>query len=84
MVNVGFFDFDTEQNLVIALEKLKELINRLGMNEILFQVDPSSKQYKVLSRIEKGLPSWLIGYLPFENNLDLDSFGFNFSDLDTF
>lgn len=84
IVNVGFFDAPNSEELNKALEQLKEMIAKLGLNEILFQVDRCSNQYKILNKIATPQPSWLIGYVPFEENLTLDDFGFNFADLDTF
>jgi hypothetical protein len=84
IVNVGYFDFDTEENLKTAVTSLKELTAKIGLNEILFQTDKNSTQFSVLEKFETPLPSWLIGYIPFEEYLNLNSFGFNFADLDTF
>ena len=84
IVNVGFFDFDSEENFKIGIEKLKVITSKMGFNEILFQVDSLSNQYDTLLKISPPEPSWLLGYLPFDEMIDITAFRFNFADLDTF
>lgn len=84
IVNVGFFDFDTEENFKTGVEKLKALISKIGFNEMLFQVDSHSNQHNILLKTLKPSPSWLLGYLPFDEMIDITEFRFNFTDLDTF
>ena len=83
-MEVGFFDFQTLTNLKDGLLKLKILAARIGCSEILFQVDPSSHQYKALSTILESKESWVIGYYYLAERLEIEDFGFNFADLDTF
>ncbi|MBL4670068.1 MAG: GNAT family N-acetyltransferase [Flavobacteriales bacterium] len=84
IINVGFFDFDTEQNFKLGIEKLKILISKIGFNEILFQVNFHSKQHDALLKIARPFPSWLVGYLSFDEKINISEFRFNFADLDTF
>jgi|GEM_PF-2033760 len=84
IIEVGFLGYNNVENLPGAIDKLKRLAAKCGINEILFQVDPTTKQFDGLTSISEGKPSWLIGYLPFDDSLDISKFGFNYADLDTF
>ncbi len=84
IIHIGHFEFPTNESLKKAISILKMLCIKIGVNEILFQVDPGTSQYKGLSSIKSGLPSWLIGYFSFDKKIDISEFGFNYSDLDTF
>lgn len=84
IVNVGFFDFENENDLLSAIVKLKKIVSKIGLNEILFQVDSCSQQFKILTTFLTPQSSWLVGYVPFEESLTLENYAFNFADLDTF
>ena len=83
VLHVGFFTFNCQKKIELALKKLKRIAILLGINEILFQVVIDSNEYKILKKIKASKPSWLIGYLPFES-LNIEDFEFNYADLDTF
>lgn len=75
ILEVGFFDFPTIPHLEAALSKLALLAEKIGVSEILFQTDPDTRQYAGLSGILPAYPSWLIGYLPFDENLQIEKIG---------
>jgi GNAT superfamily N-acetyltransferase len=83
IMQVGFFTFDNYEKLEIALEKLKEIGQNIGVNEILFQVSENSEMYKGLKGITPPQPSWIIGYLTFQE-IDFTHFEFTYANLDTF
>jgi hypothetical protein len=83
IMQIGFFTFDNYKKLEVAIEKLKEVGQKLGVNEILFQVSENSEMYQGLKKITSPKTSWTIGYLTFEE-MDLSHFEFAFSNLDTF
>ncbi len=83
VLHVGFFTSDTDENFKKAIRKLKKIAFYLGINEILFQVLIDCTENQFLSKLETAKPSWLIGYLPFED-INLDDLEFNYADLDTF
>lgn len=67
-----------------ALKKLKRRAFFLGITEFLFQVDADATIAKQLQTITQPKESWLVGYLDFDPEIDLNEFIFTYSDLDTF
>lgn len=67
-----------------ALKKLKRKAFFLGITEFLFQVDADATIAKQLQTITQPKESWLVGYLDFDPEIDLNEFIFTYSDLDTF
>ncbi|GAA0729745.1 hypothetical protein GCM10009430_40190 [Aquimarina litoralis] len=84
IMHIGKFFAPSEIALQKALKRLKRKAFFLGINEILFQVDPDSIASKQLQSITKPKESWLVGYLDFDKNINLNDFIFTYSDLDTF
>ncbi len=83
IMHVGFFSFHNQTQLKKALEELFEIAKKIGVNEVLFQCSVNSKMYEGLVNELIPLPSWKIGYLPFEP-IDLTAFEFTYANLDTF
>ena len=81
---MGYFDFPNEVQLGQALKQLKQIAQRSGINEVLFQVDPVTKQYQGLKGFLPAQDSWPIGYLCFDEHFDINQTAFNYADLDTF
>ena len=81
---VGLFYAPSENSFQKAIQKLKRKAFFLGINEILFQVDPASKMASQLRSIASPKKSWLLGYLDFDPEIDIQDFMFSYSDLDTF
>ena len=82
-MQIGFFTYPTIEHFKKAMESLKIICKKLGINEILFQVSPNSSMSTALKTITEPQQSWLVGYLPFED-MDITEFEFTFADLDTF
>jgi hypothetical protein len=83
IMKIGFFTYPSEEQFKKAIETLKMICSRLGINEILFQVSPNTTMASVLKTVTEPQQSWLVGFLPFEE-IDLNEFEFTFADLDTF
>jgi hypothetical protein len=83
IMQIGFFTYPTIEHFKKAMESLKIICKKLGINEILFQVSPNSSMSTALKTITEPQQSWLVGYLPFED-MDITEFEFTFADLDTF
>lgn len=83
IIRVGLFAFKEYENFLVAIEKLKEMGNRIGVNEILFQVSENSEMYHALKRVTSPQPSWILGYLKFRE-VDVNQFEFAYMNLDTF
>lgn len=83
-IMIGDINFKTEAQLMLGLDRLKKLCVKLGYNEILFQTTVGTEIEKVLSKHFTGFESWKLGYLLFDEELEIDSFRSNFGDLDTF
>ena len=81
---VGLFHAPSEYALQKVIQKLKRKAFFLGINEILFQVDPASKMASQLKSIASPKESWLVGYLDFDPEINIRDFMFTYSDLDTF
>ena len=84
IMQIGFFDYPEISDLQKGLKALKRVATKLGCNEILFQVNPDTRQHQGLSTVLADQQSWLIGYLWLQNPLQINAFGFNFADLDTY
>lgn len=84
IMHVGYFSISDVDRFRKALRLLKKLAWRIGVSEILFQVDPGTSQFETISNQLNGFPSWLIGYLLFDEELTINDFVFNYADLDTF
>jgi GNAT superfamily N-acetyltransferase len=83
LLQIGFFNYSSFENLLLAIKQLKKLCVKMGVTELLFQVTADSGMSSALQKITAPQPSWLIGYLPFEE-INLSEFEFTFADLDTF
>jgi hypothetical protein len=84
ILHIGYIDYKNIASLKAALETLTKLCKKMGISEILFQLDSTTKQHKELSILEEGLPSWKMGYLLFDEQIDISKIGFNYADVDTF
>ena len=84
IIHVGLFYAPSKATLQKAIKKLKRKAFLLGITEILFQVDDLSTMAKQLSTITQPKTSWLVGYLDFDETINLEDFIFTYSDLDTF
>lgn len=84
ILHVGYFDFPNEVQLGRALQHLKQIARRSGINEVLFQADPVTEQHRVLKAFLPAQDSWPIGYLCFDEHFDINQTAFNYADLDTF
>lgn len=84
ILHVGYFDFPNKEQLGQALKQLKQIARRIGINEVLFQVDPVTQQYQGLKSFLPAQGSWPIGYLCFDGHFDINKAAFNYADLDTF
>ncbi|PHR49663.1 MAG: hypothetical protein COA32_00610 [Fluviicola sp.] len=83
IMQVGFFTFKNYEKLKIAIDKLKEIGQNIGVNEILFQVSENSVMYSGLKEFITPKSSWIIGYLTFLD-IDMSHFEFTYANLDTF
>tara|TARA_R110002049_G_scaffold309292_2_gene520362 strand:- start:23141 stop:24067 length:927 start_codon:yes stop_codon:yes gene_type:complete len=84
IMHVGLFFAPSGVALQKGIKKLRHKAFFFGISEILFQVGPKTNLAKQLKTIAVPKKSWHVGYLPFEKNIDLKDFKFNYSDLDTF
>lgn len=84
ILEVGFFVANSKSDFKNAIGQLKKLAFLMGCNEILFQVSTNSKMYEFLQEIANPKESWLVGYLPFEDSIDMNQLEFTYADLDTF
>ncbi|MDN3664289.1 GNAT family N-acetyltransferase [Algibacter miyuki] len=84
IIHVGLSYAPSEIALQKAIKKLKRKAFLLGITELLFQVDPKSVIASQLKTIVNPKKSWLVGYLDFAPNINLNNFTFTYSDLDTF
>lgn len=84
IMKIGHVNFSDAETLKKGVQALIQICKSVGISEILFQTDPSSKLNEALCSIYDSKPSWLIGYLLFDESLEVNRIGFNFSELDTF
>jgi len=84
IIHVGKFYAPSAEALQKAIKKLKRKAFMLGITEFLFQVDADSNMAKQLQTIIQPKESWLVGYLDFDPDINLNDFIFTYSDLDTF
>lgn len=78
------FDDGYQNNFKNAIGQLKKIAFLLGSSKILFQVSTNAKMYGFLQEVASPKESWLIGYLPFEDSIDLNELEFTYADLDIF
>lgn len=83
-VCVGDVRFESESDLVDGINTLKLITNKLGLNEILFQVTPGTAIEQALSKHFPSFESWKVGYILFDKSLDIKRLQGNYGDLDTF
>lgn len=81
---IGDTHFETEADLLRAIEELKAAGKRIGAKRILFQATQHSRLDRFLSKHYEGFDSWLIKKMPFEEGIPLDLLGLNLADIDTF
>lgn len=82
---VGDLEISTVANFDFALEKLKQIAFRIGVNEIIFQTSPNTLIAELLqSKTNNQFESWKVGYKNFNSNFPLENLKFTFGDLDTF
>lgn len=84
VMHVGLCYAPSEIMLQKAVKKIKRKLFFLGITEVLFQVDANSIIAKQLRSIIEPKASWLVGYLDFNPEIELNDFIFTYSDLDTF
>lgn len=83
-VSVGDVNFESEQDLLKGIAKLKKLTFKIGLNEILFQTTIGTKIEKALSKNFTSFESWKVGYYLFDKDIEIDQLRVNYSDFDTF
>ncbi len=81
---VGLFYAPSDKAFEKAINKIKRKAFFLGINEIQFHVQPTSKMASQLQKIESPQESWLVGYLSFEPDIDINDYFFCFADFDTY
>ncbi len=81
---VGDLHFDDSESLDQTIIGLKRLARRLGCSHILFQTSPGTALNTELGSRFQGVDSWIVGWLPFDDDLPSGSWQTNFGDLDTF
>ncbi len=86
VAHIGFFNVIDEsfETFTKGLKKVKSLLKKIGVRELLFQVDPLSIQAKWLGELAPMQSSWMVGYLPFTDEIDFSDFAFNYCDFDTY
>jgi hypothetical protein len=84
ILQVGSFYAPNLKAFEFALSKLRKLCKSAGIPEILFHMDPNDINTTYLKNISKPLPSWRLGYLKFNNSVNLDDFCFEACNFDTF
>jgi hypothetical protein len=84
VMQIGFFKAKSKTLFCLAIQKLKSLSFRLGISELLFQVFPNSEMSRYLSPLSQPKTSWLIGYLPLNEAIEIAGIEFSFADLDTY
>lgn len=84
VLHIGAFSYPSNAAFTEGLEQLKSLARKAGISELQFHVHLHSKQYSVLSQIEKPHDSWRVGYLEFQNEVDFSKVQTNYADFDTF
>lgn len=84
VIHVGKFYAPNEIVFKKAIARFKLKAFCLGIPEILFQVDNQSNMYTYLKTIGTAKPSWLLGYLNFDENVNLNEYLFSYINIDTF
>ena len=84
VMHIGYVRFKEASQLLIAIRQLKSMASKIGISELLFQLDPNSKAFQIMKQQFPSYDSWMIGYLPFDPKIDIQEFCFNYADLDTF
>lgn len=81
---VGDLQFNDPQTLSFCISGLKRLARRLGCGHLLFQTSPGTALNTELNSMYQGADSWIVGWLPFDDNDLPGPWQTNFGDLDTF
>lgn len=81
---VGDLEVRNENQVLNALEELKQLAKQLGLNKLVIQLSPGTQLNQILSKHFKAIDSWLIGYKNFNSEFPLEKLQFTYGDLDTF
>jgi GNAT superfamily N-acetyltransferase len=81
---VGDLQFNDSEALGHGIIGLKRLARRLGCGHILFQTSPGTALNDELNSKHQAVDSWIVGWLPFDDDLPAASWQTNFGDLDTF
>ncbi|MEN8162561.1 MAG: GNAT family N-acetyltransferase [Acidobacteriota bacterium] len=81
---VGDLHFEDCKALDHGIVSLNKLARRLGCGHILFQTSPGTALNSELRSRYQGIDSWIVGWLPFVDDLSTDSWQTNFGGLDTF
>jgi hypothetical protein len=86
IMKIGLFTAPSIIHFKTAVESLKAILGRLGVNEVLFQISPNSPQYQFLQQIAVAHESWHLGHLTFDPDIveNLNDYQFNYCDQDTF
>ena len=84
ILQVGTFYAPNLKSFEKAISKLRKLCKTAGIPEIIFHMDPNDPKTNYLKKISTPLPSWRIGYLKFNDAVNLDDFCFEACNLDTF
>ncbi len=84
VVRVGDLHFDSQQSFETGLAELTRICSRLGYSNILFQTFPGSRLDQGLAAHHAGFESWIVGYLPLDENLDFSLYRPNYGDQDSF
>lgn len=84
ILQVGALYAPSFKSFQLAISKLRKLCQSVGIPEIIFHMDPNDPNTDYLKKISTQLPSWRVGYLKFNDSVNLDDFCFEACNLDTF
>ena len=81
---IGLLDFKDEQQLLLITNKLKWLCFFLGIDKIIYLASPRNYTLNILSKIQKPVEHYSIGFLNFDKEIDASSMNYTSFDIDTF
>lgn len=84
IVQVGAIDGLTDENMNHVLNRLRKLARAIGAKEVVFQMYPDGDQYERLSSRLEGFPSFHLGYLQFDEEVDFTRYKANAVEFDSF
>jgi hypothetical protein len=82
---IGDIDIKKNGNFDVALNRLENMANNLGISNIIFQTSPCTSIESLLqNHSHEKFVSWAVGYKNFSSDMPLNRLKLTFGDLDTF